>query len=235
MVTATAPALTQLLPAAGGTSDIQTSQAQGGEARGSGAEFRQAAAEAQTAQSTQAAQSAPAAAARSTATAAAAEQQSAAALPAAQTQSTAAGERSGEARIRHFGANSRRHRAEGDDSERRSNHPALDSMRNNFEASLEAIRVEGISSFMERRSQGSDESSQQQTKSTAAAAYSAVADYEPFDPSRYTPTRQLSSYDQQNLKTMHAEGRTPTAGVIARRYGGCAFNTIVGHYLNIRI
>ena len=233
MVTATAPALTQLLPAAGGTSDVQTPQAQGGEARGSGAEFRQAAAEAQTAQSTQAAQSAPAA--RSTATAAAAEQQSAAALPAAQTQSTAAGERSGEARIRHFGANSRRHRAEGDDSERRSNHPALDSMRNNFEASLEAIRVEGISSFMERRSQGSDESSQQQTKSTAAAAYSAVADYEPFDPSRYTPTRQLSSYDQQNLKTMHAEGRTPTAGVIARRYGGCAFNTIVGHYLNIRI
>ena len=233
MVTATAPALTQLLPAAGGTAEVQTSQAQGGEARGAGAEFRQATAEAQLAQGTQqAAQSAPAAAAR---TAAAAEQQSAAALPAAQTQSAATGERSGEVRTRHFGANSKRHRTEGDDSERRSNHPALDSMRNNFEANLEAIRVEGISSFMERRSQEPDQSSQQQSKSTAAAAYSAVADYEPFDPSRYTPTKQLSSYDKQNLSTMHAEGRTPTAGVIARRYGGCAFNTIVGHYLNIRI
>ena len=234
MVTATAPALTQLLPAAGGTAEVQTSQAQGGEARGAGAEFRQAAAEAQLAHGTQpAAQTAPAATAARTAVAA--EQQSAAALPAAQTQSAVSGERGGEVRTRHFGANSKRHRAEGDDSERRSSHPALDSMRNNFEANLEAIRVEGISSFMERRSQESDQSSQQQSKSTAAAAYSAVADYEPFDPSRYTPTKQLSSYDKQNLSTMHAEGRTPTAGVIARRYGGCAFNTIVGHYLNIRI
>lgn len=115
----------------------------------------------------------------------------------------------------------------------------LNAMTSNFQANLRSLNTHGLESFLGKRGLKAATDEPEDEEEAASGLddndNGFKIDLEPFEPGKYTPRKKLTYYEKQNIDSIYSKGKTNEAGIIAKRYGGSAFNTIVGYYFHVTI